>query len=108
MLGGLSPALSDNAVRCQNRLVHIGDTTAEVLEKCGDPVWKGGWEEAPNRTISRFYDYKRDRYKAPESTRGPLRIDVWTYDFGSNRFVRYLHFENDILIRIETGEKGAD
>jgi len=102
------PALADNAVRCQNRLVSLGDAQFEVLEKCGDPAWRGGWEEAPNRTVSRYYDYKRHRYKAPESTRGPLRIDVWAYNFGSNRFVRYLHFENGRLIRIETGEKGSD
>lgn len=102
------PALADNAIRCQSRLVSIGDTQSEVLEKCGDPTWIGGWDEAPNRTVSRFYDYERNRYKAPESTRGPIRVDMWAYNFGSNRFVRYLYFENSRLIRIETGEKGSD
>jgi len=67
----------------------------------------GGWEEAPNRTVAHFYDYERNRYKAPDSTRGPIQMDVWAYDFGSNRFVRYLHFENGRLVRIETGEKGS-
>jgi len=108
LLWMVCPALADNAVRCRSRLVSIGDTQSEVLEKCGDPVWIGGWDEAPNRTVSRFYDYERNRYKAPESTRGPIRIDVWAYNFGSNRFVRYLHFENRRLIRIESGEKGSD
>ena len=101
-------AMADSAMRCQSRLVYLGDTQPEVLEKCGEPDWMSGWDEAPNSTVSRFYDYERDRYKAPESTRGPMRMDVWAYDFGSNRFVRYLHFENGELIRIETGEKGSD
>ena len=33
-------------------------------------------------------------------------VEVWTYNFGSRTFVRYLEFENGTLVRIETGGYG--
>ena len=99
---------SDRTLRCQNRLVSIGADKSEVLEKCGDPDKITQWEVDHNSYISQIYDYENDRYQAPKTIKGPIRMERWTYNFGSNKFIRYLDFENDKLIKIETGEKGVD
>jgi len=99
---------SDRTLRCQSHLVSIGVDKSEVLEKCGDPDKITRWEEDYNSYVSLLYDYENDRYQAPKSIKGPILMERWTYNLGSNRFIRYLDFENGRLIRIETGEKGSD
>jgi hypothetical protein len=99
-------AAADRYMRCQGRLVSIGDTKTEVLDKCGHPDKRDQWEEDHNSTISQIYDYKTERYIAPKQIKQPIQMERWTYDVGANKFIRYLHFQNGELIRIETGERG--
>ncbi|MGD8970897.1 MAG: DUF2845 domain-containing protein [Desulfobacterales bacterium] len=100
-------AAGETTLRCGGGLVSVGDTTAKVFEKCGEPTKESKWEEGHNTYISQIYDYEKERYRLPELIKGPILMELWTYDFGSNKFIRYLHFANGRLIRIETGEKGG-
>ncbi len=67
--------------RCQPEAIRAGDTTYDVLTRCGEPA-------------------SRDVY--PE----PLALEVWTYDFGPQVFVRFVHLENGKVARVETGSYG--
>lgn len=98
-------ALADRALRCQGRLVYIGDHEADVRSKCGDPDHIEQWEENPNGDTSKIYDYKNERYQLPELIKGPIHVERWTYNLGSNRFTRYLFFQNGELYKIERGDK---
>ena len=97
----------ETTFRCAGGLVSVGDTTNKVFEKCGEPTKESKWEEGHNTYISQIYDYEKERYQLPELIKGPILMELWTYDLGSNKFIRYLHFANGRLIRIETGEKGG-
>ena len=99
---------ADRYMRCQGRLVSIGDTEAEVLEKCGQPDKRDQWEENHSGTVSQIYDYKTERYIAPKHIEQPIQMELWTYNMGVNKFKRHLYFQNGELIKIETGEKGRD
>lgn len=99
---------ADPHLRCQGRLVSIGDTKAEVLDKCDHPDKRDQWEEGHNRTISQIYDYKTERYIAPKRIEQPIRMERWTYNMGANKFIRYLYFQNGELIKIETGKRKKD
>ncbi|HUT43222.1 MAG TPA: DUF2845 domain-containing protein [Desulfobacterales bacterium] len=99
---------ADSYLRCQGRLVSIGDTKEEVLDKCDHPDKRDQWEEDHNSTISQIYDYKTERYIAPKRIKQPIRMERWTYNMGTNKFIRYLNFQNGELIKIETGERGRD
>ena len=101
-------AVADRNLRCGSRIISIGDHMFEVLAACGEPEHRKKWEEHLPGYVFRFYDYKTERYRLPEMLHSPLRMELWTYNLGSNRFIRYLEFENDILIRITTGDKGHD
>ena len=98
-------AFADRALRCQGRLVYIGDLKADVLSKCGEPDQIEQWEENPHGYTSKIYDYEKERYQLPELIKGPILVERWTYHLGSNRFTRYLLFQNGELIKIERGEK---
>ena len=99
---------ADSYLRCQGCLVSIGDTKAEVLDKCDHPGKRDQWEEDHNSTISQIYDYRTERYIAPKRIKQPIQMERWTYDMGANKFIRYLYFQNGELIKIETGERGRD
>ncbi len=62
---------------CTDGIVNMGDSKSDVLEKCGEPTRKEGFQE----------------YR-------------WIYDFGSSKFVYYLTFSRDRLERIQTGGYG--
>ncbi|MFZ1983244.1 MAG: DUF2845 domain-containing protein [Desulfatitalea sp.] len=102
------PVHADRTIRCQGRLVSIGAFKEQVQEKCGAPNYLEEWEEGQNTVISQYYDYEKERYIAPHFIAGPIRMERWTYNFGSNRLIHYLYFQNGKLTKIETGEKGSD
>ena len=35
-------------------------------------------------------------------------MERWTYNMGSNKFIRHLYFQNDELTKIEMDEKSRD
>jgi hypothetical protein len=45
-------------------------------------------------------------YREPFLVKEQVKIEEWTYNLGTTRFVRYLRFENGILTEIRTGDKG--
>ena len=101
-------SVADRTLRCGASLIEIGDENETVLSKCGQPDEVTRWEEDSNSYISQIYDYEREQYRLPKLIKGPVLMERWTYDLGSNRFVRYLYFQNGTLYRIEAGEKGGN
>lgn len=100
-------AVSAGSLRCDHRVISIGQSAYEVRGLCGEPQHIDAWQEGANAYISRFYDYRYDRYRAPRVKKGPIRFEAWTYDFGPQTFIRTLIFEEGRLIKIETGDKGS-
>jgi Protein of unknown function (DUF2845) len=96
---------ADRAFRCHGRLVYIGDPKTDVLSKCGEPDHIDQWEENPNGNTFKIYDYEKERYQLPELIKGPILVERWTYNLGSNQFTRYLFFQNGALYKIERGDK---
>lgn len=99
--------VSAGSLRCDHRVISIGQSAYEVRGLCGEPQHIDAWQEGANAYISRFYDYRHDRYRAPRVKKGPIRYEAWTYDFGPQTFIRTLIFEEGRLIKIETGDKGS-
>jgi hypothetical protein len=85
MLATPALARADDALRCGQRLVSVGATTAEVLDKCGEP---------------------QDRDELSETGRkGRVRtVSLWTYRLGPKDFVRTLVFEGGYLRRVDVGD----
>ena len=96
-------------LRCDGRIVQIGDKTSEVAKKCGQP---DHIEYSQEERIMPYYYYmyrhKRSREHAhmPFIEKETIQVEEWTYNFGPTKFIRYLHFENNRLTLIEMGEKG--
>ena len=99
----LSLALSndvsaDDSLTCGDGayIVSINDTMSEVKEKCGTPSNINAWEI--DRVIG---DSTPDEHITER-----IKIEEWTYNFGPDRFIYYLRFENGVLKSIKTGDYG--
>jgi hypothetical protein len=88
-----APAL---ALRCGSNLVHKGDHIIEVLNKCGEPVWRERWEDEVIER--RFFDTLE---------RQSVVMEEWFYDFGPSRLLHILRFKNSRLESIATGDRGS-
>ncbi|MBI9092656.1 MAG: DUF2845 domain-containing protein [Desulfobacterium sp.] len=80
----------------ENKL-YIQMSKPEVLIHWGDPDYTTDIaEERLHRTnTNRYLKYN-------------VTISKWIYNFGPNRFIKTLFFENDRLIKIESGKYGYD
>jgi hypothetical protein len=106
----LSASASADSLSCNNRIVSSGDSRYEVRSVCGEP------DDAAQRVE---YRSVKGRVSGPcVRDSGKLRcaqtrehvvevvIDEWVYDFGRNRFIEYLTFEQGRLVAIRAGSYG--
>jgi Protein of unknown function (DUF2845) len=89
-------------LRCGDKLASTGSSLYEVRAICGEP--DDAQHSIESRTIER-----RVVVPCPAGSQRRLcetvvlqtvevAIDRWTYDFGSNRFIEFAHFEQGVLI----------
>ena len=88
----LSIPASADAMRCKNALITEGDTTAEMLLKCGEPMLR---EERNRNEENQFGNLVQVKYG-----------ERWTYNFGKNEFMRFVTVRNGIITDIENGQRG--
>jgi hypothetical protein len=88
---------------CDRSIINEGKSIDYVLEKCGQPSY------SQEHTEYRVLRYTPPDYPYPgmvEERAIPIIIQEWKYNFGPNRFMRYLRFENGILKEIESIGRG--
>jgi hypothetical protein len=85
--------------RCDQLAFHLGDSTFDVLSRCGEPALR---EE---KLVSSSAYAPAGAGQLAGGSAGAA-VEVWTYNLGARSFLRYLEFENGILVRIETGGYG--
>ena len=101
-------AESSLALRCGNKLVSDGDPMIKVLKYCGEPA------TVQQRSILRAGLPRRVR---PGDTPGlrardpellindrsyvEVLIEEWTYNFGPNKLMRLIRFENGVVADVE-------
>lgn len=95
---------ADGALRCGARIVRPGDSTYRVQSICGDPI--DVIERTEYRTVRVAAGVCPDgasgrRCRAEASTTREVRIAEWTYDFGANRLLQRLRFEDGVLADID-------
>jgi len=98
------------AFQCDGKVVSKRNTKFDVLRKCGEPDYIDSWEE--ERAVRGYGRSEMPRSGGIPETQVPMisiihvRVEKWSYNFGPNRFMQVLRFENGKLIDIETGEYG--
>lgn len=106
----LSPSARADSLSCNYRIVSSGDSRHEVRSICGEP------DDATQRVEYRTLrgrvvgpcsrDGKRVRCSQTQETVVEVVIDEWVYDFGRNRFIQYVTFEQGRLVSVRSGSYG--
>jgi hypothetical protein len=95
---------------CESKIITIGDYKYDVLRKCGEPSHVEVWEEVRiKRDFSSgpgLLETGIGLYRSPLFLTRSVTVEEWIYNLGSNRFIRYLRFENGRLTRITEGDYG--
>jgi Protein of unknown function (DUF2845) len=89
---------SAEALRCEHRLVSSGDTTADVLFKCGAPTVQQQSEEELEIFETIFLRHERVRV----ARRILVPIEEWIYNFGPHSLMYVLRFRNGRVVDIRT------
>jgi transglutaminase-like putative cysteine protease len=80
-------------LRCKNALLTEGDTTAELLVRCGQPMLK--------EDLTRF---EENGFGARVTVKYAER---WTYNFGKREFMQFVTVENGVITDIADGPRGG-
>lgn len=108
---------ADHHMRCGTKLVSLGDTKAEVLLTCGEPLLKETiaiQEETQYSELRAKYPlldknglFEHDGGNASIGSESSvsLPIDQWTYHMGTGKFLRILIFQGGRLVVIEKGDR---
>jgi hypothetical protein len=90
------PARAEN-LRCGSKIVQTGDPRDVVRNKCGQP------NDVAHQSILRRSSYVRGGrvyFLGDELVEIP--VEIWSYNFGPNKFMRRLRFVDGLLEEIET------
>jgi hypothetical protein len=88
------------ALECNGRIVNLGASPWQVKGLCGEPA---AIQDATKELPQLVYDPLRQLYV---QTLVPVSQSIWTYNFGSTRFLYYLTFQEGKLTDIKTGGYG--
>ena len=102
LLAVLLPCVaSADTLRCGSKLISEGDPVEKVLQYCGEPVAKA-------RTwMTRQPRFEYGGQEIPFPGQEDVPVDLWTYDFGSNKLMRRIRFVAGKVDSIETLEHGS-
>jgi hypothetical protein len=89
LIGWLLTATAEASLRCDGRLVQVGDRQYDVLRLCGEPGYR-----TPLYFLGGY---------APVWV---PQVEEWQYNFGPHRLIRVLRFQDGRLTQIRTGGYG--
>lgn len=109
-------AATDLNIHCGNRWIGAGVTEAEVLQYCGKPDSVYEWQEVVNQSNKSSTEGKalnekggKDavrQFEHKNEVTYILNYSRWSYNQSSRQFVKYLLFQNGILVEIAAGDYG--
>lgn len=86
-----APAADAAVLRCKNSVLTTGDSSAEVITKCGAPLLK---EPLTQTALSK-------EGQLTQVTSG----ERWTFDMGKGMFMQIVTVQNGVIQKIEDGPR---
>lgn len=110
----ISNAAHALAFRCDSFLIDVGMHKVEVLKKCGSPAMRDQRVERRRLGVSQSnsqqgapIQYAQGQRQTSEYEQEiEIQIEEWVYNFGPQRFMQLLTFENGQLKKIQDLERG--
>lgn len=100
------PVANAESLRCNGHLASPGDTKADVLHICGEPLSTDSFCE-PNKVSNGPQGVQNGDYNVQNniSIQTCTQVDVWTYNPGHGKFMTHLYFSHGQLQSIRYGSR---
>jgi hypothetical protein len=98
MLGLLTASPAFATLRCGSKIISEGDYRSEVAAKCGEPA-----EVITERSVFRrpvIWTRGRPYFIGQDYIEVP--VESWVYNFGPNKLMQRIRFEDGVVVEIET------
>jgi hypothetical protein len=83
---------------CEPSAIRAGDTTYDLLSRCGDPVFRDVREE--------ILSVAEGNGQVASGASTVIVRETWTYDFGPRALVRYVEVREGGVSGVRTGGYG--
>lgn len=99
-----------DSIRCGDQLASTGASHYEVRMSCGEP--DASTRRVEHRTVMQrlpgpcVRQYGRTVCGSSVATVVEVVVEEWTYDFGNNRFIHFVSFEDGRLTIVRRGGYG--
>ncbi len=102
------------AFRCDSNLIDVGMHKIEVLKKCGNPAMRdqrverrrSGMRQSNSQQDASSRQPNKQRLTSQYEQEMEIHVEEWIYNFGPQRFMQLLTFENGQLTKIQDLERG--
>lgn len=85
------------SLRCDDKIISEGTSRAEVVALCGDPI------QVDQKTVYyRPIGSQGSQINRLASAVVEVQVEVWIYNFGPNRLMQRIRFEDGLVVRIES------
>src|ERR1700741_2670899 len=94
----LLPALAHGqSLQCSDRVISRGASRAEVAGLCGDPA------QVDHKTLYNSVSAANPGYPTiVAGAAGEIQVELWTYNFGPDRLMQRIRFEDGVVVSIES------
>lgn len=102
----ISTSAIAESLRCAGRLANIGDTKADIVEICGEPIVTDSYCE-PSTLNTEPQGTQNGNYNTQNNIaiQTCINVDIWTYNPGKGKFITHLYFTQGQLRNIRYGNR---
>lgn len=95
-----------SSLRCGSKLANVGDTKAEIIEKCGEPIMTDTFC-APLVAANQPQGIQNGDNNVQNNIAIAAceNVEIWTYNPGSGKFMTNLYFSRGQLQVIRYGDR---
>lgn len=102
---GLTSTSFADSLRCKTKLAHIGDTKAEIIDKCGEPVMTDSFCQPISVNTPQGVQVGNNNVQNNIAIATCENVDIWTYNPGTGKFKTHLYFTRGHLQSIRYGDR---
>jgi hypothetical protein len=85
------------SLRCSNKVISEGSSLLEVASFCGDPA------QVQRKSIFNNVSAAVPGQSALVAGSAiEIQVELWTYNFGPNKLMQRIRFEDGVVVRIES------
>jgi hypothetical protein len=103
LFGVIAPQAFAESMRCKGDIIDIGDTKADVMQKCGNPEMTDSFCAKISEGVN-IVPPRRDG-GTTVIVENCENVDIWTYNPGKGQFWTHLYFARGKLREMRYGDR---